>query len=110
MAYDSPFSPFGATYLVGTTSVQVQSSNGNQPTSYRVRNLLSTVQYFSWLPPQPNDAVQNVTVTVPTAGNPSANTIGMLPFSVEVFGGLPANAWFEANAAGAFEITAGEGV
>jgi len=110
MAYDSPFSPFGATYLVGTTSVQVQSSNGNQPTSYRVRNLLSTVQYFSWLPPQPNDAVQNVTVTVPTAGNPSANTIGMLPFSVEVFGGLPANAWFEANAADAFEITAGEGV
>jgi hypothetical protein len=34
----------------------------------------------------------------------------MLPYSVEVFGGLPANAWFEADAAGAFEITAGEGV
>ena len=110
MAYNSPFSPFGPTYLVGTSSVQVQSSNGNQPTSYRVKNMLGTTQYFSWLPPQPNNATQNVTVTAPTAGNPSANTIGMLPYSVEIFGGLPGNAWFEADAAGAFEITPGEGL
>jgi hypothetical protein len=34
----------------------------------------------------------------------------MLPYSVEVFGGLPGNAWFEADIAGAFEITAGEGL
>lgn len=110
MAYNSPFSPFGPTYLVGTTSVQVQSSNGNQPTSYRVKNMLSTTQYFSWLPPQPNNATQNVTVTAPVAGTPSPNTLGMLPYSVEIFGGLPNNAWFKADAVGAFEITAGEGL
>jgi hypothetical protein len=110
MAYNSPFSPFGPTYLVGTSSVQVKSSNNNNPTSYRVRNLLPSTQYFSWVAPAPGDAVQNVTVTVPTAGVPSANTIGMLPNSVEVFGGLPANAWFEAGSAGAFEITPGEGL
>jgi hypothetical protein len=34
----------------------------------------------------------------------------MLPYSVEIFGGLPGNAWFEADAAAAFEITAGEGL
>jgi hypothetical protein len=110
MAYNSPFSPFGPTYLVGTSSVQVQSSNGNQPTSYRVKNMLGTTQYFSWLPPQPNNATQSVTVTAPVAGTPSANTLGMLPYSVEIFGGLPGNAWFEADAAAAFEITAGEGL
>jgi hypothetical protein len=110
MAYNSPFSPFGPTVLVGTSSVQVSSSNNDQPTSYRVKNMLSTTQYFSWKPPQPGDAVQSITVTAPTAGNPSANTIGMLPYSVEIFGGLPGNAWFEADAAGAFEITPGEGL
>jgi hypothetical protein len=34
----------------------------------------------------------------------------MLPGSVEVFSGIPANAWFLANAVGAFEITPGEGL
>ena len=110
MAYNSPFSPFGPTYLVGTTSVQVKSTNNDQPTSYRVRNLLGTNQYFSYLPPQPGDATQSITVTAPVAGTPSANTIGMLPYSVEIFGGLPGNAWFEADAAAAFEITPGEGL
>ena len=110
MAYNSPFSPFGPTVLVGTSAVQVSSSNNDQPTSYRVKNMLNATQYFSWKPPQPENAVQTITVTAPTDGNPSANTIGMLANSVEVFGGLPANAWFEADAVGAFEITPGEGL
>ena len=110
MAYNSPFSPFGPTVLVGTSSVQVNTTNNTQPTSYRVKNMLSTTQYFSWKAQQPGDAVQSITVTAPTAGNPAKDTIGMLPYSVEIFGGLPSNAWFEADAAGAFEITAGEGL
>lgn len=110
MAYNSPFSPFGPTALVGVTPVQVYSSSNTQPTSYRVRNLLSTPQYFSWKAQQPENPTPTITVTAPTAGVPSANTIGMLPNSVEVFGGLPGNAWFEADAAAAFEITAGEGL
>jgi len=110
MAYNSAFSPFGSTVLVGTTAVQVSISNNDQPTSYRVKNMLGTTQYFSWKAPQPGDATQTITVTAPVAGTPSAATIGMLPYSVEVFGGLPGNAWFKADAVGAFEITPGEGL
>ena len=111
MAYNSSFSPFGPTVLVGTSSVQVKTTNNDNPTSYRIRNLSTSAQYFRWAAPKPGD----VAVTVPAAAAPSAgvvapNTIGMLPNSVETFSGLPANAWFIASAAGAFEITPGEGM
>jgi len=110
MAFNTPFSPFGSTVLVGTTAVQVSSSNNTQPTSYRVRNMLATAQYFSWKAPQPGDAAQTITVTAPVAGTPSAATIGMAAGADEVFGGLPGNAWFKADAVAAFEITPGEGL
>ena len=110
MAYNSAFSPFGPTYLVGTSSVQVKASNNNNPTSYRVKAMLTTTQYFTYAPPAPSDA----SVTCPVVSAPSAGVssvaIGMLPGSVEVFSGIPANAWFLANAVGAFEITPGEGL
>jgi len=109
---NGPFTPFGPTVLVGTSEVQVSSTTRNTgPTSYRVRNLLSTAQYFSWAPAAPlGAAAPSITVTAPTAGVPSANTIGMNGNGVEVFGGLPPNAYFKANAAAAFEITPGEGL
>ena len=110
MAFTSAFSPFGSTVLVGTTAVQVSTSNNTDPTNYRVKNMLSTTQYFTFKAPQPNNATQTITVTAPIAGTPSAQTIGMLPYSVEIFGGLPANSWFKADAAAAFEITPGEGL
>jgi hypothetical protein len=102
-----PFNPNGQlTYLVGTSAVQVPTpiSGGVPVTSYRIRNLLSTTQYIAW------GATNAVTVTVPTAGTPQANTIGMIGPSVEVFGNLPASAWFIANAVGAFEVTPGDGM
>ena len=108
MAYNSPFTPFGPTVLVGTSEVQVNTSNNDNQTSYRVRNVSASVQYFSWAPS--TGATPSITVTAPTAGNPSYNTIGMLGNSIEVFGGLPPNAWFKADAVAAFEITAGEGL
>lgn len=106
------FVPFGPTVLVGTSEVQVSSGMRNTgPTAYRVRNLSTSAQYFSWAPAAPlGGAAPSITVTIPTAGNPSANTLGMAAGNVEVFGGLPANAFFKANAAGAFEITPGEGL
>lgn len=111
MAYNSSFSPFGATVLVGTSSVQVKTSNNDNPTSYRIRNLSTSAQYFRWASPLPGDAAVTVpAAAAPSAGVPSQNTIGMLPNSVETFSGLPANAWFIASAAGAFEITPGEGM
>ena len=108
--YNSPFTPFGPTYLVGTSPVQVASSNNDNPTSYRIRNTSASAQYISWYPQQPGNPTPTITVTAPTAGNPSASTLGFLPTSVEVIGGIPPNAWFEADAAGAFEVTAGEGL
>ena len=110
MAYDAAFSPWGRTYLVGTSPVQVPTTNNDAPTSYRVRNLSASQQYFTWTYDAPGSPTPTITVTVPSAGSPSTNTIGMAPYTVEVFGTLPPNAWFQANAAGAFEITAGEGL
>lgn len=106
------FVPFGPTVLVGTSEVQVSSGGRNTgPTSYRVRNLLSTPQYVSWAPAAPlGGAAPSITVTVPSAGVPSSNTLGLAAFGVEVFGGLPSNAYFKANAAACFEITPGEGL
>ena len=106
------FTPFGATVLVGTSEVQVSSGSRNTgPTAYRVRNLLPTSQYFSWAPAAPlGGAAPSITVTAPSAGVPSNNTIGMGGYGIEVFGGLPPNAYFKANAAGCFEITPGEGL
>jgi hypothetical protein len=108
--YNSPFTPFGPTYLVGTSVVQVSSRNNDNPTSYRVRNTTASVQYLSWVPDAPGNPTPTITVTAPTAGSPSASTLGFLPSSVEVIGGIPPNAWFKADAVGAFEVTAGEGL
>ena len=111
MANYSSFSPFGPTYLVGTSPVKVSANNNENPTAYRIRNLLNTQQYLSWVPSSnPFGGTPTITVTAPTAGNPSDNTMGFLPLSVEIIGTLPANAWFQAGTAAAFEITPGEGL
>ena len=110
MAYDSAFSPFGQTHLVGTTSVQIKATNNDNPTSYRIRNLKTTDQYFSWAPPEPGDAaVTCVTPAAPTNGAPVTNTLGMAGTSTIVISGIPANAWFLSNVAAGFEVTSGEG-
>jgi len=108
--YNSPFTPFGPTYLVGTSPVQVSTNNNDNPTSYRVRNTSASAQYLAWYAPSPGNPTPTITVAAPTAGSPKRQTLGFLPSSVEVFGGIPANAWFQADAAGAFEITPGEGL
>jgi hypothetical protein len=108
--YNSPFTPFGPTYLVGTSPVQGSSNNNDNPTSYRIRNTSASAQYLAWVAPAPGNATPTITVAAPTAGSPKRQTLGFLPSSVEVIGGIPANAWFQADAVGAFEITPGEGL
>lgn len=108
--YNSPFTPFGPTYLVGTSPVQVASKNNDNPSSYRIRNTSASVQYITWAYAAPGNPTPTITVTAPTAGNPSTATLGFLPSSVEVIGGIPPNAWFKADAVGAFEVTPGEGL
>jgi len=106
---NSAFAPFGPTYLVGTSAVQVLSTNNNGSTSYRVRALLTTTQYLSWAPAGVANATPTITVTAPGA-SPSAYTLGITAGTVEVFGNLPPNGFFKADAAAAFEITPGEGL
>ena len=104
------FVPFGQTYLVGTSSVQVLSQGNQGATSYRIKAMLTTPQYLRWAPPDPTGTAITVgSVTAPTAGSPSTNTIGFLAGSIEIMS-FPANAWFKADAVGAFEITPGEGL
>jgi len=108
--YNSAFTPFGATYQVGTSAVQVKASNNMYPTGYRIVNLTSSLVRVSWQPQEPNDATVTPVVTAPSAGAPSANTLAIPANGVAVFAGIPPNAWFIASAATSLEITPGEGI
>jgi hypothetical protein len=108
MAYNSAFSPFGATYLVGTSAIQVKSSNNVYPSSYRIINLTSSLIRVGWAPQEPSDATVTPVATTPTAAGISY--VLTLPANgVGVFSGIPPNAWFIASAA-SVEITPGEGI
>ena len=107
--YNSAFSPFGPTYLVGVSAVQVKSANNVDPTGYRIVNLTSSIIRVSWQPQEPNDATVTPEVTAPSAGVPSFNTLAIPANGVGVFSGIPPNAWFIASAA-SVEITPGEGI
>jgi hypothetical protein len=107
--YNSPFTPFGSTYLVGVSAVQVKTSNNGYPTSYRIVNLTSSIIRVAYQPQEPNDATVTPVVTAPSAGVPSANTFAIPANGVAVIGGIPPNAWFIASAA-SVEITPGEGI
>ena len=109
MSYNSTFTPQGATVVVSNSAVQVNTSNNVYPSSYRIRNLLSTAAYISWAPQEPNNAAVTPTLVTPVAGTPAPYTVGMLPNSVETFC-LPPNCWFIASATNAFEVTPGEGM
>jgi len=107
--YNSAFTPFGSTYLVGVTAVQVKSSNNMYPTGYRIVNLTSSLVRISWQPQEPFDGTSTPVVTAPSAGVPSANTLAIPANGVAVFAGIPPNAWFISSAA-SVEITPGEGI
>lgn len=108
MAYDATFTPKGSTVLLGVTVLQIQPTNvDEQATSMLVRCLVTG--YFAWLPGKLGDTAPSITVTAPTAGVPSANTIGMSIGQVQTFQ-LPQNAWFKSSVAAGFEFTPGEGV
>lgn len=106
---NNAFQPFGPTVLVGAGNpVQALTTNGTQSTSYRVRNVGAAAAYIAWNPQTQSSSPPLMGAVAPTASTASANTIGMLATSVEVFV-LPANCWFLASA-GTFEVTPGEGI
>jgi hypothetical protein len=108
--YNSAFAPFGATYQVGTSPVQVISNNNMYPTGYRIVNLTANLVRFSYAPQEPNNATVTPSVTAPAAGAPQANTLAIPANGVAVFSSIPPNAWFIASAATSLEITPGEGI
>ena len=111
MAYNSPFSPFGPTYLVGSlAAVQVKTANNVYPSSYRIANITSSAIRVAWQPPEPGDLAVTLSVTAPSLGSPIANTIAVPANGVAVIGGIPPNAWFLSSAATSAEITPGEGI
>ena len=109
MAYNSAFSPFGPTYLVSTSPVQVKSSNNVYPSGYRIINLTTSLVRVGWQPQEPNDATVTPAATTPTATG-VANVLTIPASGVGVFSGIPPNAWFIASAATSVEITPGEGI
>lgn len=102
MAASFAFQPTGPTIFVGASAVQI-AQNQRASNVYRVRNLSSVAQYFTT---GPNNGVTSV--GAPSAGSPSAATIGMLPYSVETFTGL--GDWMIASSATGFEVTPGDGM
>jgi hypothetical protein len=110
MSTVNAFCPKGQTYLVSTSSVQIQTTDNVNAVSYRIRNLSTNTAYFRWAPAQPTGTAVTVgAVSAPSAGTPSVNTIGMFPESVEVLT-LPPNVWMLSDTANAFEVVAGEGI
>ena len=103
---DATFQVWGPLNLIGTSVVQVVTTNQQQPTSYRIRCLVTG--YISWAPSSGGVPTIN-TPTAPSAGTPSPNTIGMTAGGVETLG-LPPNAYFLSNNAAGFEVSAGQGL
>jgi hypothetical protein len=110
MAYNSAFAPFGATYLVSTSAVQVKSANNVYPSGYRIMNITSGLVRVTWQPPEPNDAAVTPVVIAPALGSPKFNTLTIPPNTAGVFSSIPPNAWFIADTASSLEITPGEGI
>jgi len=103
MALQGAFLPLGPAVFVGSTPRQANPISGSA-IAHRVRNLSGTAQYLAW------GTTSAVSAPVaPTDGNPSSNTLGMLPGSVETFS-FPPNSWFIAGSATGFELTPGEGL
>lgn len=105
MSIDTTFRPITPLTFVGASAVQVVATGSPSPAvvSFRVRNLSSSPQYFTW------GTTSSVTAgSAPTSGNPTSNTIGMIGSSVETFE-IPGQSWFIASSATGFEISGGQG-
>lgn len=105
MQLQAAFYPRGPVYLVTTAAVNCPvTDTSSTPASYRVRCILASGDaYLTW----GNDNTVSA-AGAPSAGVPSAKTIGMTTKQTEVFNGI--GPWFISSVANAFEVTPGEGV
>lgn len=104
LSVDTTFHPITQTVLVGATAVQVAIDTQQDNTTFRVRCLSATSVYLTW--------GNSSTITAkgaPAANVPVMNTVGMMIAGSVMYIEVPANTFFIASAAAAFEITGGKG-
>jgi hypothetical protein len=105
LSLDTVFKPTGPTVLIAATATQVASQNAGGVYMFRVINLATTLQRFSWA----RTAAQATALGGAAAtalGTP--NTIAMLGGSVETFE-IPCDSFVIASTATGFEFTPGQG-
>ncbi len=105
MSVDTVFKPTGPTVLVTNTAIQVITQNAGGVYMFRVLNLATAIQRFSW--GRTAAAATALNGAAPTAtGTP--NTITMLGGTVETFE-IPCDSFFIAGSATGFEFSPGQG-
>ena len=104
MSIDTTFHPITQTILVGASAVQVAADTQLDNTTFRVRCLSATSVYLTW-----GNSSGISANSAPTAGTPKFNTLGMMIAGSVMYIEVPANTWFIASAAAAFEVTGGKG-
>lgn len=102
MSIDTTFHPITATYLVGTSALQVAPDTQQDNNTFRVKCLVAA--YLTW-----GNKSSITAAGAPTAGVPVMNTLGMATVGSVMYIEVPANSWFISSVAAAFEITGGKG-
>jgi hypothetical protein len=102
LSIDTTFHPITQTVLVGATAVQVATDTQQDNTTFRV--LCVAAAQLTW-----GNSASITAKGAPTAGVPVFNTLGMLTPGSVMYIEVPANSWFIASAAAAFQITGGKG-
>jgi hypothetical protein len=105
MSIDTVFKPTGPTALVAATATQVATQNAGGVYMFRVINLATSIQRFSW--GRTAAAATALGGAAPVAAG-TPNTITMLGGTVETFE-IPCDSWFIASSATGFEFTPGQG-
>jgi hypothetical protein len=105
MSIDTVFKPTSPTVLVTNTAIQVMTQNAGGVYMFRVINLSTSIQRFSW--GRTAAAATALGGATPTAAG-APNTITMLGGTVETFE-IPCDSFFIASSATGFEFTPGQG-
>lgn len=102
MSIDTTFHPITQTVLVGAAAVQVATDTQLDANTFRV--VCKVAAYLTW-----GNSSAITAKGAPIAGTPVFNTLGMPTVGSVMYIEVPANSFFIASAAAAFEITGGKG-
>jgi hypothetical protein len=105
MSIDTVFKPTGPTALVVNTASQVANQNAGGVYMFRVINLSTSIQRFSW---GRTAAAATALAGAAPAVTGTPNTITMLGGTVETFE-IPCDSFFIASTVTGFEFTPGQG-